>query len=123
MTAEAFRCATPYHSPAEHPLFRALADIPRNMTSPIDRTWKQYQDHAATDRSEVAANAEQLHSNILGFERLLLAFACQNHLGHAGSDMTGFSNARSLPPSAPNASYLYMEIKTDPQMRQELSTY
>jgi predicted TIM-barrel fold metal-dependent hydrolase len=61
-------------------------------------------------------NAEQLHSNILGFERLL---ARNSHAkiiwAHAGSDMTGFRTpdlCRRLLQMHPN---LYMEIKTDPQ--------
>jgi predicted TIM-barrel fold metal-dependent hydrolase len=118
MTAEHFDGATPYQfAPPNHPLFRALADIAEKYNLPIDLHME------AVPRSMLLPsdlksppNAEQLHSNILGFERLL---ARNSHAkiiwAHAGSDMTGFRTpdlCRRLLQMHPN---LYMEIKTDPQ--------
>ena len=118
MTAEHFDGATPYQfAPPNHPLFRALADIAEKYDIPIDLHME------AVPRSMLLPtdlksppNAEQLHSNILGFERLL---ARNSHAkiiwAHAGSDMTGFRTpdlCRRLLQMHPN---LYMEIKTDPQ--------
>lgn len=121
LTAEHFssgRGNHPYEStPADHPLFLALADVAAEHGMPIDLHMEAVpRDMDMPARMRRSPNPERLKENISGLERLLAHNRKARIVwAHAGWDLTGERTValmRALLGRHPN---LHMSIKLDPR--------